>query len=555
MRITVDVELQAPDMGRASDVQQALECLHPNVDTRYVTDKAALASRIADAISKEKYEQISAELLDRFRFAPVVEDAVEVLCSAALFNTQRVEKGDPIYPFISVITCLPDSSKEKVKTEIAKRAMLFLSTPRRLDCSRLPILPYAETIAAMTKANLLNVRSVVIAIAQMIRGDITRTAGMTCLGKLVEMSFDTLRQCDSSTLELIRSTVANAQQDDTFLYDVEYIMESFGWSQNKPMLSVYRSCTHHHHAILSLAYCGGVGSREAVVTSSVDGTIGTWDRNGTLTENIILSRHYAASLDLANRGHTMIVGMVGRNSNTPPAVVLYAEEGTARESHWEEHGAVEPKNARFITCVRSVRSAAALRYGVGVSTASSHPLIIYDNTQLVQEYHNHSDILTAMHIPSDRDTTVITGSRDRSIMIYDLRKRQPVSNLTHHYSSVSAIGTCGDYLFTGGIDKRIVVEDMRMLGHPVARDMDSAVLSLSVSTASQCAVSTLTGIYTISSDGQAPTSSRAECGPAAPRYNAIWWNCTGNVLYAGGENMSLDIFTKPFGDGDFFETA
>ncbi|CCW62465.1 unnamed protein product [Phytomonas sp. EM1] len=555
MKITVDVELQEMELARGSRVQQALECINPNVYIRMVTDKISLSARIKEAMADKKYEQITAEIFERLSFTPVFDDCLDILCSDVFFSTQRFEDGNSLQPFIAVICRLPDPAKEKVKNELSQRIMSFLSKPQRLDCSRRPLLPYAETLAAMTKSELLSLRSVVMTIVQMIRLDVTRTAGITCLGKLVEVAYEPLRQCDSQTLELLRTTVATAQRDDSFLYDVEYIMDAFGWSQNKPVLSMVRSSAHHSHLILSLAYCGGTNYREAVVTSSVDGTIGTWDRTGTLTENIVLARHYAASLDLANRGRTLIVGMVCANPSIPPAVVLYSEEGSSRESHWEESGAVEPKSARFITCVRSLRNAGTVRFGVGVSTPTSNPLLLYDRTQLVQEYHDHSDILTAMHVPSDRDTTIITGSRDRSIIIYDVRTRQSVSSVTHHYSSVSAIGTCGDYIFTGGLDRRIVFDDMRMLGHPLVRDMDSAVLSLSINNSMQCAVSTLTGIYLISfsNGGHIPATSRADNGPNATSYHAISWNSTGNVLYAAGESMSLDIFARAYTDGDAFE--
>lgn len=563
MRVRIDVELAEGELANASHIQQVLEALTPKVETRVTTDKLALTNRITEAVAAQKYDVICAELQERLCCPLAVEDTVEVLCSAALFSVQRCERGEPVEPFLSVITRLPDNVKEKVRSDVAQRAMAFLSTPRRLDCSRIPLMPYAETLAAMTKAELLSIRSVVFTIVQMVRLETTRTAGMTCLGKLVEISYEALRKCELSVLDALRSTVANVQQDDTFLYDVEYIMEAFGWSQNKSMLSLVRSGVHHTHSILTLAYYGGngVNSREAVVTSSVDGTIGTWDRSGVLMENIVLSRHYASSLDLSNRGHTLIVGTVGRQTNTAPAVIVYREESTQRESRWGESAAVEPQNARFITNVRALRSSSTLRYGVSVSTtatsgtAGAHSLQVYEGTQLVQEYQEHSDIITALCVPAERESMLITGSRDKSVLIFDLRSRQAASCLNNHISTVTSVGTCAEYIITGGLDKRIVVEDLRMLGHPISRDMDSGVLSLSVNGTMQCAVSTLTGVYVINfqNGAQVPTSSRADSGPGAHRYNAISWNQNGNILYAGGDGKSLDVFRRSFQDGEGFE--
>lgn len=564
MRLTLDVELGEGEMGNAAQVQQALEALSPKVVTRMTTDKAALASRVAEAIASHQYDSVCAELLQRLSYPPLAEDCVDVMCVAALFSVQRHEKGEPVEPFVEVVCSLPEPQQLAVRKEIVQRAMVFLSTPRRLDCSRLQLLPYAETLAAMTKADLLKVRNIVVTIVKMIHLETTRTAGMTCLGKLVEISYAALRKCDVAALDAVRAAVSSAQQDDTFLYDVEYIMEAFGWTQNKPMLTMLRTGSHHTHPILAIAYTGSAtaGYREAVVSSSVDGTIGTWDRSGALTENIVLSRHYASSLDLANSGHTLIVGTVARQSGVPPAVIIYSEDTMSREARWHEGGGVEPKNARFITCVKALPTANTVRYGVGVSSIATsrsggaHSLHVYDNTQQMLEFTDHSDIITALHAPPERDSLLISGSRDRSVMLFDLRSRQAASCLTNHINTVTSIGTCADFLITGGLDKRIVVEDLRMLGQPIAsREMDSSVLSLSVNNGMQCAVSTLTGIYVINfqNGAQVPTSSRSGCGHGAQRYNAIAWNHTGALLYAGGEGKSLDVFRRTFPDGDGYD--
>ncbi|RNC56676.1 guanine nucleotide-binding protein beta subunit-like protein [Trypanosoma cruzi] len=437
--------------------------------------------------------------------------------------------------------------------------MIFLSRHRRLDCSRVPLLPYAEVLAALTKAEMLNVRSVVVALMQMIRLDNTRSAGITCLGKMVEVAHELLlERLDQHTLETLRSTVAFAQQDDTFLYDVEYIMEPFGWSQSEKFINfaVRLSGAHHTSAILSLAYGGGANSREAVVTSSVDGTIGTWDQSGVLTENLVLSRHYASSMDFANSGRILIVGTVGRHASVAPAIVLYSTDPTYNEeSNWQESGGAEPRGARFITTVRSLRGTGTLRYCCGVTTASANSVLLYDGTQMIQEYNDHNDIVSAMHVIPDRDHILVSGSRDCSVMIYDLRMAQNTTTPSayRHYSTVTSIGSCGDYLFTSGLDRRVVVHDFRMMGQGVAtRELDSAVLSLSVNPNMVCAASTMTGIHLINFANNAMPTCRADGGRMSPRYNAIAWNAQGNVLYAGGDSNTLDLFTRSYPDTEAY---
>lgn len=554
MRLTLAVELQEKERHHANQIKKIMEELHPNVETRFITDKNALSERILEAMSKKKYDQILVEVEERLKNPCIAADCLDTLCSVVFFSTQRIAEGHSSNRFIAVITRLPTEQKERVKVELVKRAMSVLSTPRRLDCSRLPLLSYAETLAMMVKADLLPIRNFAAAIAQMIRLETTRTAGMTCLGKLVEVAFDLVRSCDAQTIGALRTALTFAQQGDTFLYDVEYIMDAFGWSLGKSPLSLCRSGAHHKSPIMAMAYCAGAGSgREVVLTSSVDGCIGTWDGSGNLLENIVLSRHYASSLDITNRGHTLVVGTVGRLHSTPPAVISYSNEMVV-DSKWAEGLAVEPTGAIFITAVRCIRSS-SLRFCVGTHTGTHNPLQLYDHQIMINEYNDHSDILTAIHVPPENEHTVITGSRDSTIVLYDLRIRQSTSTYNQHRNTVTAICTCGDYLVTAGLDKRVVIQDFRMGGTVVSQEMDSAVLALSVNGAMECAVSTLTGIHILSSASSSLSSAMLPCarvdsGPAAPRYNALQWNGSGTLLYAGGDSHFLDVYTARY-DGDY----
>ncbi|KEG14358.1 guanine nucleotide-binding protein beta subunit-like protein [Trypanosoma grayi] len=558
MRIKLDVELQELDIRNIVHIQQVLKSFPEEVETHLATDKEALARQVHNALVKRNFEPIIPELAERLCQSALYDDCLDVLCEA-IFSSQRVERGDPLDGFIALLSQLPENQQTKVKTDVVQRAMDFLSAPRRLDCGRMALLPYAEVIATLTKAEMLNVRSVVVALMQMIRLDITRSAGITCLGKMVEVAHELLlERLDQHTLETLRSTVAFAQQDDTFLYDVEYIMEPFGWSQSQKFINfaVRRSGTHHTSAILTLAYGGSSGSREAVVTSSVDGTIGTWDHSGVLAENLVLSRHYASSMDFANRGRTLIVGTVGRYTTVAPAIVIYTADATYNEeSNWHESCGAEPRGARFITTVRSLRNAGTLRYCCGATTSATSRMILYDSTQVIQEYNDHNDIITAMHVISDRDNMVVTGSRDCSVMVYDLRMVQNTTTTSahRHYSTVTSIGSCGDYLFTSSLDRRIVAHDLRMMGQGMAtRELDSAVLSISVNPNMVCAASTMTGIHLINFSNNTMPTCRADGGKMSPRYNAIAWNAQGDVLYAGGDSHTLDLFTRSYPDAEAY---
>ncbi|KPA79004.1 guanine nucleotide-binding protein, beta subunit-like protein [Leptomonas pyrrhocoris] len=554
MKITVNIELAHSELNRAPQIQAALAELSPSAVVRFKTDTTALSDRIKKAIQTKQYDAVVNELVERLSYPVTFDASLEVMCTVALFSKGRADSGESVAPFIDVVPRLPEEAQSRAKEAIVQRAVAFLSKPRRLDCSRISLLVYAEAIAVMVKKELLSIRNVIGTVVQMIESETSRTAGMTCLGKLVEIAYEATRNCDPVSLSALRAAVRYAQSNDIFLYDVEYIMEAFGWSSCKPALSLRRSTSHHENPILTLAYCGGANCREVVVTSSSDGTIGTWDGVGVLLQNVLLSRHYASCVDLTNRGHTLIVGAVGRYSNTPPAVIFYNEDGN-RKAQWQECGGTEPDDASFLSCLKCLKDPSGSRYCVGVRTSSANPLLLYDGSRVTQRYFDHSDIITAIHVPSDRDNVVVTGSRDCSTLLYDLRDPRNVSSMAHHNNTVSCITSCDNYLFTAGLDKRLVVADLRMLrGSTANRDMDSAVLSVSVNSSLQCAVSTLTGVYVINfaNGTNVPTSSHADCGGSSLRFNTVCWNNAGNILYGGGEGRTLDLFAPTY-DGNVFE--
>lgn len=555
MRITVDLELQESELANHSHVVQALQSVSDQVNTKVVTDKTALTLLIREAIqARSNIDAATSEIVRRLSQPALYQDCIEVLCHV-MFLPERVEKNEPVVPLLLAVSRTPEPHRSKARDDVVHKCLSYLSVSRRLDSSREAMLPYGEVLAALVRTELLPVKNVVMTLVQMIRLDGTRCAGITCLGKLVEIAHDiVVERCDAALLELLRVTLGAAQQDDTFIYDVEYITEPFGWNQASSQkflhMGVVRSGLHHSMPIVALHYSGGPSttSREVVVTSSADGTIATWDPQGKLIESCVLARHYASALDLTRQGRALLVGGVGRAAGTSPAVVFYAEE----MGRWAEKGAVEPDGGRVITCVKSMRggSMSSLLFCCGVH-GSTNTLCYYDATRqsVLRDYHEHTDIITCLFSPSDRENLIFSGSRDCTVAMYDLRMPQATGQqFSNHYSTVTAIDGFGDYVITGGLDKRIIVHDQRMLHHPqnVVRDLDSAVLSLSVAPQFMCAASTLTGIHFVNLSQNGLPTCRAEPSVSgyAPRYNALCWNATGSVLYAGGEGNSLDLIAQ-----------
>lgn len=549
MRLTLNVELNEREQCRSSHIKKIMEELHPTVDTRFVLDKNVLTERLFEATKSRQYDAILRELKDRLSHPTYGADYVEAVCAELFFSSSLAEGGQIRAPAMCMVAQLPEEKREAVKRTILSKAMSILSSPRRQDCSRLPLLSCAETLILMVKAELLPLRSLLDTLTKMIRFESTRTAGITCLGKLVEELFDMIRSCDGPLLSALCHALIDAYHGNTFLYDVEYIMEAFGWSTSRSPMSLKSSSTHHQSPILAMQYYGGVNKREFVVSSSTDGCIATWDANGGLLENTALSRCYASSLDLMNGGNTLLVGTAGRLSSSPPALILYQREGGTSE--WVESKTLEPAGVEDITGVRGFHSNLDFNF-----CASAHmldgrdSLLLFDQHQeVIGEYHDHRDIITSIHAPSESSHAVITGSRDAMVCLYDTRISTPPITFTKHKNTVTAIATVGDLLFTGGLDGLVVIQDMRVSGIVATYELDSAVLALAINSGLQCAVSTLTGIHlTTSSIGFSnstfPSFERVNCGSLAPRYNALAWNAGGTFLYAGGDSCTLDRYHR-----------
>lgn len=552
MRLTLSVELSEHELCLQSNIKRIMEELNPDVETRFILDKKALASRLLEAVSRKQYDAVLAELKDRLLHTTHSSDCIEVLCSEVFFSPSRIVDNQSRSPFIIMVAELPEENREIVRHEILHHAMSILSAPRRLDCSRAPLLSCAETLILMVKAELLSIRNLIMTLTKMIRLESTRTAGMTCLGKLAEQLFDMVRTCEPSLISALCRALVDAYHGDAFLYDVEYIMDAFGWNTSRSPLSLLRSSTHHQNPILTMGYSGGTNAREYVVSASADGSIATWDGNGALCENTILSRHYASSVDLMNRGNTLLVGTVGCQPNTPPAVILYQKDMMGSE--WAESHAVEPAGALYITGVRGFHSNSDYRFCVCAHMLDGrNSLLLYDHHQeVVREYRDHQDIITSIHVPAESDHTVITASRDAMVCLYDIRTPSLSNTFSKHKNTVTAISTVGDLLVTGGLDKLLIIQDIRMSGTVATYELGSAVLALAVSPAMQCAVSTLTGINMsttsiVAPSGVIPTFARVDCGPLAPRYNTLFWNACGTLLYAGGDSCTLDLYHRSEG--------
>lgn len=540
MKIVVDVELHESELQSAGQVQQLFQGYCDQINTKVFTDRSGLAHKLDSLVNEENYDAASDEVIRRLQQPALFDDCVEVIC-ALFFSELRMERGSETYRYTTLLRMLPDSMRGVVKDSVVQMALHILATPRRLDADRAPLIPVCETVAWLVKTELLAASSAILACSHLLRDDSTRCAAITCLGKLVEVAFEQIAEsCGERELDELRTSLAGAQ-NDCFAYDVEYIAEPFGWSAPATRFATVThlgAYPHHESSILAMAYSTS-GSRDLVVTSSADGVIATWDGNGkgALVNRVVLARHYAAALDIANRGRLLLVAGNGRDDSRP-AIIMY-------DSCWSEHGAVEPEGARAITAVKSVRGNAGVSFCCAATGDDGHQIHLYDAAHCTRtnRFVAHSDIVTALHAPADRDNLILSASRDCTVACFDLRKSTPVSQNSFHFRTVTCLGMYGDYVVSGGLDRRLVVSDLRMPSQQLAsRDMESALLSISVAQGTgTAAVGTMSGLHMASLS----TGNMFKIDtPCAPRYNSLFWNSSGTLLFCGGDTSTLDVYSS-----------
>jgi hypothetical protein len=532
MKITLDIELAENEASYANQVVSVLQGFSENVSAQVHTDKTALATLCRDAVAStnpSNHEALVTEVGRRLARPELATDCVDVLCSI-MFDTQRSEAVDP---YVRILTLLPEQARTTLRDEAVTRMLQCFTTPRPLDAERGAIMPFAEAFACFICLDVLPVRSAIVTICSLVRNEKNRCAGITVLGKSLERASDVvLARCDTAVLEQLRA-VLRAAQDDCYLYDIEYITDALGWSQQsgKP-LTLQQSCRHHQSVVVAMTYNP---VRDIVVTSSADGCVATWDAAGNPSESCVLGRHYACALDIGQHGKLLVLCSVGRAANTKPALVFYNED----KGRWVERGAIERDG--LLSAVRCFRSMA--HYAVS-ETGANETIVSYNDVSRLAplvEFQHHTDVVASLYVPLDRDNALLSGSRDNTMALYDVRMQAP-TNTVQHFGTVTSICGEGDVIVSGSLDRRLLVHDLRMMHSPIAhREFESGVIKVAMGPKMVCAVATQTSLQLFNVSGQHATN---RVDGATGQYNDIVWNNGQSALFAAGESQALDIFTR-----------
>ena len=153
---------------------------------------------------------------------------------------QRLEAGTvSVAPFAMLATHLPDSLRGEYIKVLKEAVAKELAEPRPKGTPRIKVFALAELFARIVSMGSMPIDAAVNIITRMVKATDKRVAGMTMLGKTVELCFELLSDsCSKQVMIGLRDELL-ALNDPEFSYDVEYTFECIGafmdWTKATPV--------------------------------------------------------------------------------------------------------------------------------------------------------------------------------------------------------------------------------------------------------------------------------------------------------------------------------
>ena len=165
--------------------------------------------------------------------------------------------------------------------------------------------------------------------------------------------------------------------------------------------------------------------------------------------------------------------------------------------------------------------------------------------EAICESRTHTDIVTCL---TAQDEVVYSGSRDSTVVMFDVRSNEQLS-IAAHESTVTSLVVDDVCLWSGGLDRRVFRHDTRMAQQPVCMyELDCPVLSVS-GWGQGVVVATSSGLYTTSGGelSLVPVPSLTGDGSVRGSYfNTLEWDRESRRLFAAGEQGTVDVFSPSF---------
>eukprot|EP01116_Phalansterium_solitarium_P006599 TRINITY_DN18925_c0_g1_i1.p1 TRINITY_DN18925_c0_g1~~TRINITY_DN18925_c0_g1_i1.p1 ORF type:complete len:615 (-),score=130.08 TRINITY_DN18925_c0_g1_i1:233-2002(-) len=585
MKLHIDVELSPEEIPLATELFNILRQLSAKVQTKNLPQLfRSLVSRLQDADALDAVSADINALLTEDNNPQTFDDFFDAF-TEVVFNPDLVTSNVSVVPFFGILPRLVDAFKGKMRERLFGKVLKFLAIKRSVDCNRMEFFAYAEAFAAMVKLEFAPISGAVTTITTLITKLETRCAGVTMLGKTVELCLNLLNEkCEPAKLLELRQSLKNVTEE-AFRYDLSYIEDNMIWPGSSDgysatassalngldvglTLQATSSYIGHQTTIFAICYDE---VRDQVISSCKDGYIVTWDANGKEKNRLVLPKHYACSMDINPRHNSLFVSGVAKDGPNP-AIIGYTVDA---KGNWTSRGAADKDNVKLVSCVKALVQDQGNNFVTGESSKNpSEPggrvrfydassVASFDKLQPLTTYEEHTDIVTTLTHCPNHDGRFFSGSRDCTVKLWDRRQAKSVGTFGYqqpglnmrmaaHDSMITCLSAFDTLLVSGSLDKSVVVWDIRNMDAtsfttPLIKFAvdDTAILKVAIGPDSNhCAVSTLNGLHLIDfSTGKITQATPFADGRPMRRYHDLKWNAARGVLYAAGDDARVDKFT------------
>ncbi|PRP87251.1 hypothetical protein PROFUN_01513 [Planoprotostelium fungivorum] len=588
MRINIDIELTPDELPMAKEVITLLNQLtgqYRNSSTR-VEIKRDYGQILRQIEEGKSVDQVATEINN---LIPNMESfQPQTLCQEfenILFDAEALHNGRSLLPYFAVMARLSEPVRFALRDGLVPHILQVVAAKRPLDVDRMDILCQAECFAVLVKMELVDVTRAVVTMTALVQKQETRCAAVTMLGKTVEMCLSLLSEkCDPTAIQTLKTAIDH----HIFEYDLTYIRENLGW--DKPIERglagtqlMMTSSTQEHNGIIYAMACDKL--RDTMVSSSNDGTIISWSKDRKVKDKIQMAKHYACAIDVSASQKAMYVCGIPRDAKNSAAVVCY---NLNEKSGWVQKGIMERDTVKLVSCVKlsgraSGCSPAGPRFNPGwalalntndskrlfvtgesmKNTGEREKVRVYDTssgsfnklTPLIS-YEEHDDIITCLTEHPILPGLFLSASKDCSIKLWDSRLSSSASSfgvpnstgkIIAHDKMVTCIDTHEFSMVSVSLDSTVAVWDIRKLDRPAVKRStvdNTGILKVAIGpTNTKVVVASLGGLYVLDLLTGVKTAALRGNEMAAVRYHDLRWSADKSVLWAGGEDKSVDVYT------------
>ncbi|PSC75543.1 guanine nucleotide-binding beta subunit [Micractinium conductrix] len=506
---------------------------------------------------------------------------VDIWSSIALYPSLCTLERSAV-PFVMLLQAMSQTLRDKFRDRIMRDLLKHLTVVRPLNANRGEYYVHAEAFAALVSIEIVPIEGSIRTMCTLAKTAEKRGAAVTMLGKTVELAGHVIHEKVSPAVqELMRTTVAGIT-DQEFQYDVDFINNILGWSAGGaapggvPAAGAARTLhpAHsipdaHGEMIFALAVDA---AHQQLVSCGKDSYIRVWSQDGQPLQTLGLEPNfYTSSVDFHPRLNMLLASCInnqvktslhlaGFTSGNPNGLV---PQGKVRLPDMIALATVRalPDTNGFITgeSVQSdpSTSQAAIRFW-DMAAASS-----FSSLQPTQTFRGHGSIATALRGVTGEASLFVSGDKDGSMLLWDLRAPTPVGGFgapnpvggaqKAHNMMVTSIESAGPIIISASTDKTVALWDVRRLNsQEVSRvhGENMTVLKLALNASqNMVAVSAISGLRLLDIANPAapvlsdPLAFSWPDGRKRAAYHDVRWNEPLGLLYGAGKDKLIDMYT------------